>query len=577
MVARIVPRDLRYAARGLRRGRSFFALSVFSLGIGIGLSTATFAYVEASLNPKLPYADAAQLTFAQLDVARWQRSPRQRDLIDAIRALPFVEGVTQLNYETRKELRGNGLGGRPNVSRFALNFFEVTGVRPQLGRWPTADEARVGSAAVVSANLWSRGFLNRGQIGDAHLTVDGLTVPIVGVLPRDMFLGTDVWIPYPSDTFLDSAGIGGAPAIVRLRKGVTRAAINGQLATAAARLQAMYVADPRGRPYLLSLHSYLFAGQRPGEKELSLIGLALGILLIAASNVAALALARAYARRRDLALRIALGASRAAIARELFGEIGVISVFGALLGAACSIALIGMLTLMTPAELLGNGAVYGVRLPVLTPHLFIYVLIGLIVSVAIAGGIPAWRASHVDPAGPLKDNAGTTTGRTKSEFRILLVGELAVAMTLITVTSLLLLSARNLASFDFGFDLRKPVEARVSFVLPDDRPPTAERNYASALARARATPGVAMASTFMPTGFIARTIVSRPSRGADHTIEPDGQIYDAGPDAFRTLGITMLEGRDFTDGDRASGDAVSLAERAARGLFPRRKAIGSTL
>jgi hypothetical protein len=150
-------------------------------------------------------------------------------------------------------------------------------------------------------------------------------------------------------------------------------------------------------------------------------------------------------------------------------------------------------------------------------------------------------------------------------------------MVLIAVTSLLLLSARNLALFDFGFDLRKPVEARVSFVLPDDKAATSERNYASALGRVRATPGVAMASTFMPTGFIARKIISRPSFGGEHTLELDGQIYDGGPDAFRTLGIAMIEGRDFTDGDRVRGDAVILAERAARGLFPRRNAIGSTI
>ncbi len=576
------PGNIFSVAKRLRRAPGFLLLSVLALGVGIGLSTATFAYVEANLNPRLPYADATQLRFVRLEIASWQHAPPQRDLTAVLRALPFVEGVTELNYETRKELRGNGLGGRPDVSRFAANFFDVMGLRPQVGRWPRSDEARTGGAAVVSANLWSRGFFNRREIGDAHVIVDGVTVPIVGVLPGGVMLGTDVWIPYPSETFLDTVQATYSSPIIRLRKGVPRAAIDGQLAAAGLRLKAISDARPGGRPYLLSLNSFGFAGQRAGEREITLIGLAIGILLIAASNVATRwRWPAAYARLcHDFAAAGTRWArpARRDHARELFTEVGVISALGGCVGGAVSsAAIIGVLTRMTPAELLADGAAWGVRLPVFSPNLFIYVLVGLVVSVVIAGGVPARRASNVDPADPLKDGAGTTTGRAKSEFRFLLVGELAIAMALITVTSLLLLSARNLATFDFGFDFRMPVEARVSFVLPDDKQQTADRYYASTLARVRATPGVAMASTFMPAGFNARKIISRPTLGAEHSLEPDGSVFDAGPDAFRTLGVRMLEGRDFTDGDRASGGAAILTERASRVLFPKKNAIGSTI
>jgi putative ABC transport system permease protein len=232
---------------------------------------------------------------------------------------------------------------------------------------------------------------------------------------------------------------------------------------------------------------------------------------------------------------------------------------------------------MTPENLITD---YGMRLPVLTPSVFMYVCIGLVVSIAIAGGIPAWRASQVNPADPLKDNAGTTTGRARSEFRFLLIGELALAMALITITTLLLVSTNNLAAFDFGFDFRRLIEARVSFARPpiDKRRPVDSLSYyTSALARVRSTPGVAMATTFMPSPIGAGKIVSRPTYGAEHTREPNGGFYDVGPDAFRTLGIPMLEGRDFTEGDRVTGDKVILAERSARVLFPRKNAIGSTI
>jgi predicted permease len=570
--------SLRITLRGLRRSPGFLVMSILSLGVGIGLSTATFAYVEASMNPKLPYADPARLRSVTLEVARWQHKPEANDLIAILRDLPSVEAVTELEYETHKELRGNGLSGRADISRFAPNFFEVTGLRPLLGRWPRADESRAGNVAVVSAYVWSHGFRNRPEIGDAHIILDGVTMPIVGVLPRAVYLGSSVWIPYSPQAWVDSARDATWNRLfIRLKKGVPRAALDGQLAAAAARLKSVTDTRPGGRRFVLSLNSYYFAGHRPDDREITLIGVALGILLIGATNVAALALARSHARRRDVALRVALGASRAVIVRELLTEVGVISALGAVCGGAFSAALIGVLTYMTPENLMGD---YGLRLPVLTPNIFIYVFIGLIASIAIAGGVPAWRASQVDPADPLKDNAGTTTGRARSEFRFLLIGELALAMALITITTLLLVSTNNLAAFDFGFDLRRLVEARVSYALPpvDKRHPVDSLlYYASALARVRATPGVAMATTFMPAAVGAKEIISRPKYGAEHTLEPDGGYYDVGPDAFRTLAIPILEGHDFTEGDRVSGDKVILAERAAKALFPRKNAIGSTI
>jgi putative ABC transport system permease protein len=576
-------RDLRIAVRGLRRSPGFLIMSVLSLGVGIGLSTATFEYVEASVNPKLPYADPATLRTVRLDLGRWQHKPEARDMIAVIRDLPAVEAVTELNFEDRKGVRVNGYSGlQASITRFAPNYFDVTGLRPLVGRWPRADETLNGGVAVVSANIWQHGFHNRAEIGDAHVVIDGVAVPIVGVVPPRVYMNLEVGLPYRPATFLDSArDVTWNRLIVRLKKGVTKQALNEQLATAAARLKSMTDTRPGGRPFVLSFDDYYFAGHRLGERAITLIGVALGILLIGATNVAALALARAQARRRDVALRVALGASRGAIVREVLTEIGVVSALGAVCGAAFSAALIGVLTYMTPRTLLGTVAdAYGIRLPELTPAIFMYVLAGLIVSTVIAGALPAWRASQIDPADPLKDNAGTTTGRAKSEFRLLLVSELAIAMVLVTITSLLLISTKNLAAFDFGFDFRRLVETRVSFTIPpsDTRHPVDSISYYNvALSRVRATPGVAMATTFMPSPVGAKQILSQPTSGAAHVREPNGGFYDVGPGAFQTLGITIVEGRDFTEGDRASGDKVILAERSARILFPNKDAIGSMI
>ena len=566
----------RYAVRGLRRSPGFLVVSTISLGLGIGLSTATFAYVQATARPKLPYADVDQLRFVRLGQIGQVHAPPLREVVATVRELPSVDAIAVMFFERRKSLTVNGVpDGNRGVSRFSANAFDVLGLKPKLGRWPSVEEIRAGSAAVVMDYLWQRAYGDRKEIGDAHVVVDGVSVPIVGVLPRDVYVGSEVWIPLaPSANFGPDDACG---CMVRLKRGVSRATIDAQLAGAAAQLTAKYVTSPGDRHYILSFPDYGLAGRWLSDQEITLLGIAIGILMIAATNVAALSLARAHSRRRDAAVRIALGASRGAIARALLAEVGLMSVLGAVAGAAFSVALIGLITYMTPEQLVGTAS--GVRLPVVSPSLFAYVLFGLVVSILIAGGIPAFRTSRIDPADPLKDNAGTTTGRARSEFRVMLIGELAIAMVLTTLTALLLISTKNLAEFDFGFDFRTLVEAVVWFGPGDPKAPPLDPLvvYTSVLARARATPGAGMVTTFTQSELSGADVFSRPTYGAEHTLTPDGMVYDAGPDAFRTLGITVLDGRDFTDGDRAIGDKAILTERAARALFPRKNAVGSTI
>ncbi len=577
---------LAIATRTLRRSPGFFAMSVISLGVGIGLSTATFAYVDSTLNQKLPFADAAQLRWANFQFGiRGRRAPT-RDQIAVLSDVPSFEGVATMAINFRPKLRVNGLTPDiPGIVRFGPNFFEVLMARPQLGRLPNDEEIRSGAAALVSEQLWSHAFHNRPEIGDAHLTVDNANVPIVGVLQSEFrYLGnTDVWIPAASvDGVVAVEDDHGAyvRSVVRLRHGVPKATANAQLLVAAAQLQEKYT-GAGALPNKLTLQSYGFTPFGISSQQLIIVGLAIGILLIAASNVAALTLARALTRRRDLALRVALGASRAAIAREIVAEVGVISIFGAVVGAAFGASLIGVLRHMITEDLISQG--WGIRQPELRLSLFVYVALGLFVSIAISGGVPAWRASQLDPSSTLKDNAGTTTGRARSDFRVLVIGELAIAMVLVMLTSLLTMSTTKMATFDFGFDYRKLVEARITFGLRNgmkgDTATTADRlaYYASVLARARSTPGVAAATTFAPATIGAKQIISRPTFGMDQMLEPKGGYVDVGPDGFRTLGIAILEGRDFSEGDRLSGDAVILAERASRALFPRRNAVGSKI
>ena len=166
---------------------------------------------------------------------------------------------------------------------------------------------------------------------------------------------------------------------------------------------------------------------RDNELALLLVGIAIGVLAISCTNVSALALARGLARRRDYALRVALGASRLAIGGMVLSEVALLGVLGAVLGFMLAMALIGSVTHMVPEDL----TLRGFFIPALTPRVFAMTTVALLVGVLVAGGIPAWRASRSNPSDPLKDNAGTTTGRARRRFKILVIGELSIAMALL--------------------------------------------------------------------------------------------------------------------------------------------------
>jgi len=239
--------------------------------------------------------------------------------------------------------------------------------------------------------------------------------------------------------------------------------------------------------------------------------LGFGILTIGCSNVTALTLARGLTRRRDFALRIALGAPRRAIARDVFAEVGLVTFVGSVLGMAMTFALLGVLRRSMPVELTWEGW----AAPALDIATLTYCAIAFFVAVAMGGTLPAIRATRISPNESLKDGAGTTTGRARSEFRLLLIGELAVAMVLIMMANLLTLSLRHVMTFDFGFPAQAIVTASVR--ANDREPPVSATEIAAwrqrSLEVARDLPGVLAAG--LRGGYVPgtlRTIDDPPAR-----------------------------------------------------------------
>ena len=561
---------LKRTIRSLRRSPVFVAVATLSLAVGLGLSTATFAIVDSTLHPKIPLAELDRLFWEELRLGNQKHPPSQLEQVEAISALPGIERVSAV-ATTNSRVIADGNETIQYLSYSTPEFFATIGVTPGLGRLPSEDEIRAQSAVVLTLPAWRRLFPKRQTLDGATLTIDDNDFSVVGVLPLgvERLLSTDIWLP--TTTVLSDREHRWRSIIVKLKRGMDSVSIQPQLATVAANFTAAY-APPSAPPYQLRLRGMRPSRARLRDNELPLlmIGVALGILAIACTNVSALALARGLTRRRDYALRVALGASRVAIAGEVLSEVAILSVIWTVAGFLIAIALVGALAHLVPEDLTFRGYL----IPELNPRVFGITTLALVTGMLIAGGIPAWRASRANPSDPLKDNAGTTTGRARSEFKILVIGELAIAMALLMLASLMTLSTRNVVQYDFGFDARRLLGAHIS--LPSGRKDTLtdERKGELLLAAGQRLvdlPGVAAVSSMTWGRVDDEHVISDVGREAPPL--PLRSYQDVGPNFFATIGAPLISGRDFIEGDRTRG-AVILSQRAATLLFPHGDAVG---
>ena len=570
--------------RSLKRSPVYFATATISLAIGLGLCTASFLFIDSVQHPHLPYADVDRLYFPLLRLGNQRTPPSLAEMQRAIQLLPGIESIAA-TASAREDIN-KGISGNRLVTRVSANFFQLIGIHPKLGRFPTAEEARTQSAVVVTDLVWHQEFRDLKEIGNARLTVGDRIYSVVGVLPRgaDLSFDGDIWMPFASDADIESLSqsgglgefkfAGSSGLVVKVRARTSAAALDAQLAATAASFTKRFVAAGSNAPaYVLQLKTIRPRPQKTSDFEILMMLIGIGVLAVAATNVAALSLARGLTRKRDFALRIALGASRRAIATEVLTEVVVISSVGGVGGIVIAEALIGLMTSIVPAELANTWYV----VPELNARLFGFSAAALVAAITLAGALPAWRASSVNPSDPLKDSAGATTGRSKQEFRVLIIGELAISMVLLMLASLMALSMRNLSNYEFGFDARHLLTANVYMPFSKDTsqwhsPVRAEAQLAS-LAKIRAADGVISAATISGVSVPGWEMRSEAMTPADHPM----QIHVANlvsPMFFSTLGVAIIEGRDFLEGENDPTGAVILSASAAHRLFPRGGAVG---
>jgi len=585
--------DARYAVRGLRRSPAFTIGVVVTLALGIGANSAVFTLVDRLLLRAPPHvADADHLRRVHVEIALGRQSmrarapmsfPEFRAIRDGVKAF---DGIAAFNYPDRVAL-GRGVDApRLKRSRVTGEFFRVLGVRPELGRLiiPDDDSPTISRpAAVLGYAFWRRQFDGRRDVLGKALVLDGREFVIVGVTPKG-FSGaeldaSDVWVPLAADAAekwpkMSETKLGfGYHVIARLRNGETDERVAAQASVA---IRPAYEGTffAKGTPRVR--FSPVIPGRRldnrnPGISiSLRLAGAAAIVLLIACANVANLLVARAVVRRRELALRLALGVGRARLVGQLLTESILLALIAGV--AALFVAVWGGSALRT---LIMPDVTWAY--PLLDGRIFAFASITTLLVGFVAGIAPAIQSTNPNLAGALK-SGWRDPGKSRSVVRSsLLLTQAAFSVILLVGAGLFARSLRNAHTLDLGFDIDHTMLADVRFEGP--RPSVAENDalFADLAERVRHVPGVAQAGVAAAAPFYVISFVKIWLPGRD-SLPPDlrGPFFNAvAPEFFSTMRVRVIAGRAFTGDDRESSPRVALVNSTmARGLWPNESPIG---
>jgi putative ABC transport system permease protein len=568
--------DIRDATRSLRRNPWFTATVVAILALGIGANTAIFGLVNAVLIRPLPYPDSDRI----VSIAGGGGEVIDVETVRAVLEEPTHSFGALAAYEPDgANLTGGGEPERVKGSGVTSQFFQVIGVSPTLGREFSPGEFRDGSAGVVmiADGLWKRDFGADPAIIGRTIKLDDRSYVVIGVMPAGFAYPQDAeyWLPLQlpqpeAGSFYYTFLFG------RLRHGVSLDAARSEFAA----LQSAHASDLRpgyekNAISIVSLHERTYGDLRPAL--LILFGTVGCVLLIACANVANLLLARAAGQRRDLAVRAALGAGRARLVRQLLVESIMLSLLGGLLGLVVAMNALDVFAAAAPARL--------VRVPgmALDSRVLLFTFAASLATGLVFGLAPVFSIARSNLNDVLKDGGWSrfAGGGSANPRRLLVAVELAIAVVLLIGAGLLVKSFLRFSGVETGFQSNDIL--RASIVLPSARysnPALSESFFRDALARIREIPGVEAAtrSDISPLGGSVMTRTRTTDSAGVVKRSPMIAVGTVGTDYFRTYGISLLAGRDFTAADGATAPRVAVVNEAlARYFFAGRSAVGEQL
>jgi predicted permease len=585
--------DVRYALRTLRKQPIFTLVAVLTLTLGIGANTAIFGVLYQVVLRPLPFPDPGRLVFVTNHYAAGGGEPSSvaiPDYLDRRAEAPAIEDAALYTPREATLMLGTTPEQVPSL-RVTPSFFTTLRRGPALGRAFQERDAIAGSdtAVILSHDVWVSRFAADSGIVGRSIRVNGQTREVVGVLGPDFELpGRDVSLLLPFGFTAEQRsdaerGNEFSEMIARLRPGATIPQLNAQMSAIVERLmdrvpaRAAYMRNSGFTGVAFDMRERL-VGTTAGSLYLLQAGVVL-VLLIACANVANLLLMRASGRQRELALRTSLGATSRRILRQMMTEAMVLSVLGAAgglaLGAAAARALAAVL-----GDQLPRAVDPGLNGPVLT----FTILLTLATSV-VFGVLPALSATRGGMAAALKDDASRTAGsRRGNRVRAALaIAEVALALLLLVGAGLLVKSFIRIMQVDPGFVSDRILTAQLS--LPAARypaPSSALAFWQRLLARARELPGVTgagLVSSLPQSGIMSAGTYRIVGRTVPPTATPPHAFNDrVAGEYFRAMGIPLIEGRVFTDGDRVDATRVVVVDRfLAEKQFPGESPIGRQL
>jgi len=583
--------DVRYALRQLRTSPGFTAVAVITLALGIGANTAIFSVVNTVLLAHLPYKDVDRLAMV------WASIPARGGELNTISAGDFTDWKRKnevfedlaASFDNEVTLTGSGEPKLVLGYAFTPNYFQILGVNPALGRTFTTDEAvHEQTVAVISDKLWRTTLQSDPHILGRSITLNAKPYTVIGVMPPDFNYPpqTELWMPLA----IPSHMIGDYEhhyihVMGRLKRGISPAEAQTRMIALEHQLAVAHPDFDSGNDVMVEP----LRRQLTGDIRMPLLVLlgAVGfVLCIACANIASLLLARSASRRKEISVRVALGASRLRLLRQSMTESFLLAFLGGALGILLASWCTQLLLGIFPNDVANLSIPKVESIPINATVLWFAVGITLL-TVLVFGGAPALQSARANANEVLKESGRGLFGGSRSSNlrRVLVVTEFILSLVLLTGAGLFVKSFRIVAGGDLGF--RADHLLALEIFLPPNRypetPPEKRRAFVDGVvSRLQGLPGVqsVAATNFLPlTGFWNTTDFLIEGRALPKAgVKPSADDRLITPGYFATMGMTLLRGRGFADTDRSGSEKVAvinstLAERYFSGQDPIGKAL----
>jgi putative ABC transport system permease protein len=567
--------DVRFAFRMLAKRPGFTSIAVLALALGIGANTAVFSVLRGVVLRPLPYRDSDRL------VAVWESNPKANTLREPSSPPNFKDWSTRNQCFTA--MAGYTIGWSPltdsgeaemfDAGFVTANYFELLGVRPALGRTIASSDAQ-NEVVLLSDQLWDRRFGRDPAILGRQLRLGGTLRTVIGVMPPGFHdadfifrFAAQLWMPLHESDYGPGRRSDFLRVIARMKPGVSIEQARAEMTGVAAHLQEEY--PPDNAAWTMELHALDEAISGNVSRPLwLLLASAAVLLLIACANVANLSLARSSERRREFAIRAALGGGAARLFRQLITESLVLGLLGGAAGfLSGNAAMRAMLAL-------GGAYIPRAQEVRLDLSVMLFALVTSCVTAVLFGVLPARQAARADLNDALKSGSrGATSGRKRARA-VLVVAEVALSLVLVIAAGLLLRSFWRIQSVELGFEPSHLLTAGVR--LPGDRP-RAVTFLNELLQRIERLPGVTSAAAcagapLTAAGHNMFLIEGRPKPSED--VSQDAILDPVTPGYFRTMGIALRSGRYLRADDSAQSPHAVISETLVRRHFPNEDPIG---